>query len=123
MSIECFELHVHLFSVDHISHFGRFCLDYRTRSRLEISSDTNQAEVDPGLFRKQVTEIVSRREGPATSVKAERGHRKRAVSEESIPSTKRGCGSNRSYLSAQVLAFRLNRYFGLFFARFFYLMN
>ena len=98
MSIECFELHVHLFSVDHISHFGMFCLDHRTHSRLEISSDMNQAEADSGPFRKQVTETVRRQEGPATSANTERGHRKRAVSEESISSTKRGRGSSRSYL-------------------------
>ena len=109
ISIACFELHVHLFSVDHISHLGMFCLDHRTHSRLEISSDTSQAEADPGPFRKQVAGTVRRREGPATSAKTERGHRKRAVSEERIPSTKRGCGF--SYFAAQMLAFRLKDIF------------
>ena len=58
---------------------GMFSLDHRTLSRPEIRSDTNQAEVDPGPSHKR------RQEGPAIFCETERGHRKKDVSEYSIP--------------------------------------
>ena len=88
-----------------------FHLDHRTHSRLEISSHTNQAEADPGPFHRQLTETIRRQEGPTISAETERSHRKRAAGEENIPSTKRWSIPSHSYLSAQVLVFRLDRDF------------
>ena len=68
------------------------CLDHGQHSRLEESADSSQTEARPGPSNEQLTETVRSQEGSGIFTETKRDHRKRKISEENIPSTKRWPG-------------------------------